>query len=413
MRGTEDRSVAVALSPDLVAEADSFLIDYQTRSLPWEFFRRLRDTAPLLRTTSGTWLVGRYADCLSVLKDDRFSRREAAVRTSALPEGDTADQYTTRLVCLDGDSHRRLRRIVNGPFLPRRIARWAPRIDSVGQYVLAQRARPRTMDFLAEFAYPLPIRVLCELLGVPHRDHERMGEWMSVLLEHINETASEAFTQKKAAAMIGLSEYLRDLVAQRRTEAPRDDLLSAMLAAEAEGDRLYERELIGILAELLHAGFESTANMMADGLHCLLRHPGQQRLLARDPGLAAQAVDEMLRFATPVLHSLPRVALEDVTLPSGTIPKGDLVLALIASAARDPEFVARPDEFDITRAENPHIAFGVGEHYCLGANLARAEAVSTFTLLAQEMLATMRIAGPAEWKEHHIVRGLEALPVSW
>jgi cytochrome P450 len=405
--------VTVALSPDLVAEADAFLVDYKTRALPWEFFRRLRETAPLLRTTSGTWLVARYGDCQSVLKDDRLSRREAAVRTSALPEGDTADQYTTRLVCQDGTSHRRLRRIVNGPFLPRRMAQWVPRIDSLGRDVLAQRAQPRQMDFLAEFAYPLPILVLCELLGVPHEDHERMGEWMSVLLEHINETASEAFTQQKTAAMVGLSEYLRELVAQRRPEAPRDDLLSAMLAAEAEGDRLSERELIGILAELLHAGFESTANTMADGLHCLLEHPDQQRLLADNPELAAQAVDEMLRFATPVLHSLPRVALEDITLASGTIPQGDMVLALIASAARDPEFVARPDEFDITRTDNPHIAFGVGEHYCLGASLARAEAVSTFTLLAQEMLATMRIDGPIQAKDHHIVRGLEALPIAW
>jgi len=405
--------VTVATSPDLVAQADSFLVDHETRAWPWDFFRRLRETAPLLRTTSGTWLVARYADCQSVLKDERFSRREAARRTSALPEGDTADQYTTRLVCEDGASHRRLRRIVNGPFLPRQVARWVPRIDSVGRDVLAQCARPRAMDFLAEFAYPLPIRVLCELLGVPHEDHERMGAWMSVLLEHINETASEAFTRQKMAAMVGLSGYLRDLVDRRRAEAPRDDLLSAMITAEAEGDRLSERELIGSLAELLHAGFESTANMMADGLHCLLEHPGQQQLLARDPGLAAQAVEEMLRFATPVLHALPRVALEDVTLPSGTIGQGDLVLALIASAARDPEFIERPDEFDITRRDNPHVAFGVGEHYCLGANLARAEAVTTFTLLAQEMLATMRIDGPVRWQPHHIIRGLEALPIAW
>ena len=405
--------MTVAVSPDLVAEADAFLVDYKTRSEPWDLFRRLRETAPLLRTTSGTWLVARYADCQSVLKDDRFSRRAAALRTSALPEGDVADQYTTRLVCLDGASHRRLRRIANGPFLPRRVAGWATRIEAVGRDVLAGRSRPRQMDFLAEFAYPLPIRVLCELLGVPHEDHEIMGEWMSVLLEHINETASEAFTRQKTAAMASLSEYLHDLVDRRRAEAPRDDLLSAMLAAEAEGDRLSERELIGILAELLHAGFESTANTMADGLHCLLEHPGQQQLLARDPGLAAQAVEEMLRFATPVLHALPRVALEDVTLPSGTITKGDLVLALVASAARDPEFVDRPDEFDITRTDNPHVGFGVGEHYCLGASLARAEAVSTFTLLAREMLATMRLDGPAEWKDHHIVRGLEALPVAW
>jgi cytochrome P450 len=405
--------VTVALSPDLQAQADSFLVDFETRAQPWEFFRRLRETAPLLRTTSGTWLVARYEDCQAVLKDDRFSRREAALRTSALPEGDAADQYMTRLVCEDGANHRRLRRIVNGPFAPRNVARWRPRIDSVGRDVLAQRTSARSMNFLDEFAYPLPIRVLCELLGVPHEDHALMGQWMSVLLEHINETASEAFTQQKMAAMVGLSAYLRELVAQRRATDPRDDLLSAMIATEAEGDRLSERELIGILAELLHAGFESTANMMSDGLHCLLTHPDQQRLLAEDPGLAAQAAEEMLRFATPVLHALPRTALDDIALPSGTIPRGDLVLALIASAARDPEYVERPDEFDITRTDNPHIGFGLGEHYCLGASLARTEAVSTFSILAEEMLATMRLDGPIAWKDHHIVRGLEALPIAW
>jgi cytochrome P450 len=405
--------VTVALAPDLLAQADLFLVDYRTRAEPWDFFRRLRETAPLLRTTSGIWLVSRYADCQSVLKDERFSRRQAALRTSALPEGDTADQYTTRLVCEDGATHRRLRRIVNGPFLPRSIARWRPHIDSVGQSVLAEAAPGRSMDFLNDFAYPLPIRVLCALLGVPYEDHARMGEWMSVLLEHISETASESFTQQKLKAMTGLSAYLRELVAQRRAEEPRGDLLSAMLSAEAEGDRLSERELIGILAELLHAGFESTANMMADGLYCLLRYPEQQQLLAENPGLAAQAVEEVLRFESSVLHALPRAAVEDVELPSGTIPRGDLVIALVASAARDPEVVERPDEFDITRVENPHIGFGLGEHYCLGANLARAEAVSTFTLLAKDMLATMRINGPVDWKDHHIVRCLDGLPITW
>ncbi|MCU1658642.1 MAG: cytochrome [Pseudonocardiales bacterium] len=406
--------MTVALSPDLVAQADSFLVDFDTRANPWEFFQRLRETAPVLRTSSGTWLISTYADCQSVLKDDRLSRREAALRTSALPAGDAADQYTTRLVCEDGANHRRLRRIVNLPFAPRNIARWTPRIMSVAEDVLARRRQPRSMDFLEEFSYPLPIRVLCELLGVPHEDHARMGVWMSVLLEHINETASEEFTKQKMDAMVGLSAYLRDLVAERRAGAPQDDLMSAMIATEAEGDRLSERELIGILAELLHAGFESTANMMADGLHCLLEHPEQQRLLAEQPQLAESAVEEMLRFATPVLHALPRVALEDITLPSGgTVAQGVLVLALVASAARDPEYVQRPDEFDITRQDNPHIGFGLGEHYCLGASLARGEAVSTFRLLAQEMLATMRIDGPIAWKDHHIVRGLEALPIAW
>ena len=185
-----------------------------------------------------------------------------------------------------------------------------------------------------------------------------MGEWMSVLLEHINETASEAFTRQKTAAMVGLSEYLRELVARRRTEAPRDDLLSAMLAAEAEGDRLSERELIGILAELLHAGFESTANMMADGLRCLLNTPTSSGCSRRIPGSPR-------RRSRRCCASRPRCCIRSPGSRSRTSPcrrarsaKGDLVLALIASAARDPEFIERPDDFDITRTDNPHMAFG-------------------------------------------------------
>jgi cytochrome P450 len=152
--------------------------------------------------------------------------------------------------------------------------------------------------------------------------------------------------------------------------------------------------------------------MMADGLHCLLQHPGQQQLLAQDPGLAAPAVEEMLRFATPVLHSLPRVALEDVPLPSGTIPRGDLVLALIASAARDPEFIERPDEFDITRTDNPHIAFGVGEHYCLGANLARAELEEALAFLAPRMPG-LALDGPPQLGGVEGVYGVDKLPITW
>ena len=405
--------MTVALSPELIEQADSFLVDINTRAVPWTFFERLRESAPVLRTTSGMWLVANYQDCQQVLKDERLSRKEAARRTSAISDGDAADQYTTRLVCEDGTNHRRLRRIVNQPFAPRNVARWTPRIIGVAGDILASRHEARSMEFLSEYSYPLPMRVLCELLGVPFEDHERMSQWMSVLLEHINEEASEAFTNEKTQAMVSLSGYLRELVAQRRAEEPQDDLMSAMIATEAEGERLSERELIGILAELLHAGFESTANMMANGLHCLLEHPDQQQLLAAEPGLAASAVEEMLRFATPVLHALPRVALEDVELESATIPAGEMVLALVASAARDEAFVERPGVFDITRSDNPHIGFGLGEHYCLGASLARAEAVSTFTILAQTILADMRLDGAIAWKDHHIVRGLEALPVRW
>jgi hypothetical protein len=151
---------------------------------------------------------------------------------------------------------------------------------------------------------------------------------------------------------------------------------------------------------------------MADGLRCLLQHPDQQQLLARDPGLAEQAVEEMLRFATPVLHSLPRVALEDVTLPSGTIGKGDLVLALIASAARDPEFIERPDDFDITRTDNPHMAFGVGEHYCLGASLARME----IRIFLEEFLPRVRniqLTGTPLRTAASFVGGVKHLPIQW
>jgi cytochrome P450 len=302
---------------------------------------------------------------------------------------------------------------VNGPFSAKNVSKWADRIGSVTDGLLDAVEGQRRMNFLDDVAHPMPNLVLCELLGVPHEDLPQLLEWFPVLLEHINPDASPEFAARKHEAMVSLAEYLRDLVAVSREREGADDLMAAMIAAEADNERLDGRELIGILAELLHAGAESTANTMTNGLHCLLHHPDQQKLLVDRPELAASAFEEVLRFATPILHALPRVALEPVELPSGTIPAGDMVIAVISSASRDPRVLEDPEVFDITRKPNPHMAFGSGEHFCLGNLLARKESVLVYERLARGPLATMRIESEPAWKPHHIVRGLESLHVTW
>ncbi|MEV0184576.1 cytochrome P450 [Streptomyces sp. NPDC050625] len=401
-------------SEELSRLAQLFLTDFDHRAQPWDFFKMLREEAPLVRSTSGTWLAVRHEDVVEALRHPMLSRASAAARTSALPDGEAAELSTTRLACIDGADHLRLRKIVNRSFSARNVKSWEPQILETTAGLLAPYMEARRMDFLGDVARRMPLVVLGDLLGVPHEDIPQLMNWLVLLMEHINPEASAEFSTAKHEAMISMSRYLRELVANRRASgSTENDLLAALIGAEDEGDRLTEKELIGIMNELLHAGAESTTNAMTNGLHCILQHPDQRDLLVERPELANQAFEEVLRFATPALHALPRVALEDVELPNGVIPAGDMVLPIVASAARDPRVVEDPDVFDITRKPNPHVAFGSGEHFCLGNLLARTEASLVFRQLAEGPLATMEIAQPATWTPHHIIRGLDSLHVKW
>ncbi|MET7400884.1 cytochrome P450 [Dactylosporangium sp. NPDC005572] len=399
-----------AAARDLAERADLLLTDHRVRAHPWALFDEMREAAPVLRTTSGVWMLTRHADCQSILRDSRMSRKEAAARTSAL-SGETAEQYTTRLVCEDGAEHRRMRKVVNQAFSARNIARWHPLVEELANFEpLLDR---HELEFLNEYARPLSVRALCEVLGVPFEDRSTLEKWMGVLLEHVTGKVDVAFATERHDAMTGIAAYLRNLLDERESDRDGGDLVSILLRAYSDEGRLSERELIGILAEILHAGFESTATTMTNGLLTILSHPEQLRLLVAQPQRATAAVEEMIRFSPPGALRLPRVALEDVDVDGTVIPAGSMVMALTAAANRDPEVVERPHEFDITREPNPHITFGLGEHYCVGNGLARSELVAAFNSMARTCLADMAIDGPIVWRDHHIVRGLEALRIRW
>jgi cytochrome P450 len=259
----------------------------------------------------------------------------------------------------------------------------------------------------------LPVQVISEMLGVPPEDHERFKGWSRDLARGLDPDfilPQEVLDQRKAA-IDAFSAYFLELIAERR-RAPQDDLLSALVAAEDEGDRLTERELLSTCTLLLVAGHETTVNLIANGTLALLRHPDQLRRLRDDPSVARSAVEEVLRYDAPV-QMTGRVALEDIELDGATLTKGAFALLLLASANRDPAAFAEPDRLDLGRTDNHHLAFGFGTHFCLGAPLARLEGEIALTSLVRRCPDLALATDQPRYKENLILRGLEALPVTF
>jgi cytochrome P450 len=270
------------------------------------------------------------------------------------------------------------------------------------------------MDLIEEFAYPLPVRVICEMLGVPVKDHERFKAWgldIARGLDAIMLPPDSEVGQRSVAGRRGLAEYFRELIAERRA-APRDDMLSALIVAEEAGDKLNEEELLATCILLLVAGHETTVNLIGNGTLALLRHPDQLQKLRENPGLIVTAVEELLRFDGPVQRTA-RIPSEDITIGGRTIPKGEMVMPFLGAADRDPAQFPDPDRLDITRADNRHIAFGMGIHFCLGAPLARMEGqIAINTLLARLPKLALATDRP-QFRQSLTLRGLQVLPVGF
>jgi len=269
------------------------------------------------------------------------------------------------------------------------------------------------MDVIADLAYPLPVTVICEMLGVPAGDRDTFRQWSLDIARSLDAillpTDPEVVTRGNAARR-ALENYFRGLIAERRTR-PQADLLTALIAAEEQGDTLSEGELLATCVLLLIAGHETTVNLIGNGLLALLRHPDQLRRLRDDPALIQTAVEELLRYDSPVQRS-GRIPNTDVEIGGKTIPKGSLVSALIGAANRDPAQFPDPDRLDVGRSDNRHIAFGWGIHFCLGAPLARVEGqIAINTLLRRKSALALATESP-QWRESSALRGLKALPVS-
>jgi cytochrome P450 len=314
----------------------------------------------------------------------------------------------------DPPDHTRLRSLVSTAFTPRVVEGLRPRIQQIVDDLITRAEAAGGMDVIEEFAYPIPVNVICEMLGVPVADHERFRGWSLDIargLDSIWLPPDSEIPRRSAASRHAISDYFRGLIAQRRA-SPRSDLLSALIAAEAAGDKLSEEELVATCILLLIAGHETTVNLIGNGMLALLRHPAELRRLRESPGLITSAVEELLRYDGPVQRTA-RVASADATIGGRTIAKGDMVMPFIAAADRDPAQFPEPDRLDLSRSDNRHIAFGWGIHFCLGAPLARIEGQIAIDALVRRLPGLELATHEPEYRQSLTLRGLKTLPVKF
>ena len=387
---------------------------------PFPFYARLRAEAPVFRVTlpdkTQGWLITRYDDVQAVLKDDKrfiknFQNAMSKEQLAKMPWVPPMFRFFLHnLLGVDGADHMRLRGLVHKAFTPQMVEQIRQRAQAITNELLDKAESKGRFDLISEFALPLPLTVISELLGVTPKDRDKFGKWSRTMMELSAQSAGILLGIPNIMAM---SRFIRRLAKERRAN-PGDDLLSALVQAEDAGQKLSEAELLSMVLVLLLAGHETTVNLIGSGTLALLENPDQFVLLRQQPELVKSAVEEIVRYVSPVEQATERYATEDVVMHDVTIRKGELVLAVIASADRDEKYFDNPDQFDIRRENNKHLAFGLGVHYCVGAPLARLEGQIAITTLVQR-LPNLRLATKPEalrWRPGLTTRGLQALPVA-
>ena len=381
-------------------------------------FAKLRQDDPILHQSSlagneKIWFFSRYEDVEAILKDERFSRdwrapwgTDQSHQLSPLEE-----LIDNHMLNRDGDDHRRLRTLVSMGFTPKRVRELRPRIEAIAAELIDSVAANKKMDLMNDFAFHLPTIVILEMLGVPTEDRGKFKVWSNAL---IAPNTSEEGMAESVQHLTDFTDYLRDLFEERRKH-PKDDLITALLQAEAEGDKLSEAELFSTFVLLIVAGHETTVNLIGNAMLALWRNPEQLELLKNDPSLMPNAVEEFLRFDGSVERALNRWVVEDLEYKGHQLKRGDPVILILASANHDESTFAEAEKLDITRSPNPHLGFGKGIHYCLGAPLARLETEIALNSLL-ERLPNLRpdvSFDELRWRFLPGFRGLEAFPIRW
>ncbi|MEU8847662.1 cytochrome P450 [Streptomyces sp. NPDC048564] len=379
---------------------------------PYDVYRRLRDTAPVHRIAgpdgSPAWLVTRYDDVREALADPRLSldKRHAApgsYRGLALPPALDAN-----LLNMDPPDHTRIRRLVGRAFTQRRVEQLRTPIRRTADRLLDALGPHGTADLIASYAAPLPITVVCDLLGVPDEHRRDFWEWTDALV-----APDPARPQAAKEAVVAMLGFFTRLLADKRTE-PADDLLCDLIAVrDTDGDRLSEDELMSLAFLVLFAGYENTVQLIGNAVRALLAHPEQLAALRADPSRIPFAVEELARYDGPALLAIRRFPTEDVTIGGVTVPAGDTVLLSLSAADRDPARFPDPDRLDLGRDASGHLALGHGIHYCLGAPLARAETEIALAALLERFPELALADGDLRWRRSLRARGLLALPVTY
>jgi pimeloyl-[acyl-carrier protein] synthase len=412
-------------TPTLLA----FVAAPRLRRNPHAAYRWLRRIDPVHQSPLGIWVLTRHQDVTAALRNPSLGSDETKADLGALRLGplnrlldrdETAAMdgpflrvFSRLMLFRDPPDHTRLRSLVAKAFTPRMVQHLTSRISEIVEGLLTAAERNHRMELMREFAYPLPARVICELLDVPRPDEAFVIAQAPALAVGLDPTPMRPTAAIEAAdrATLALTDYLEALIEQRRHH-PGDDLLSALIAAEEGGERLDRDELVATLLLLLIAGHETTANLIGNGVHALLRHPAQLERLRNDPDVDHAAIEELLRYDGPV-HMTERITLEPTTIGDATIPPGRILVVLLAAANRDPDVFTHPDRLDLARSPNPHVAFGGGPHFCVGASLARLEAQIAIPGLVRRFPSLRLSDQPPTWRPSFTIRGLREFQLTW
>ncbi|MFJ3667689.1 cytochrome P450 [Streptomyces sp. NPDC090106] len=363
------------------------------------------------------WLVPHHADVSALLRDRRLGRtyqhrfaHEEFGRTAPPAEHEPFHTLNDHgMLDLEPPDHTRIRRLVSKAFTPRTVERLKPYVTRLAGELVEQLVEKGSGDLLGDVAEPLPVAVIAEMLGIPEADRGPLRPWSADICGMYELNPPQDVADRAVRASVEFSEYLRDLIAVRR-ERPGDDLISGLIAAHDEGDRLTEQEMISTAVLLLNAGHEATVNATVNGWYALFRNPGELARLRADHSLIPSAIEELMRYDTP-LQLFERWVLDDVEIDGTTVPRGAEIAMLFGSANHDPAVFREPERLDLGRAENPHISFSAGIHYCIGAPLARIELAASMTALLEKAPALALAEEPVR-KPNFVIRGLEGLAVT-
>jgi cytochrome P450 len=402
------------------AEAQTLLVqllDPATRANPYPVYEQIREHGPLHMADTRLTVFSSFSDCDEVLRHPSSasdSMKSSIVQEQVAQGAEIRPLGPPGFLFLDPPDHTRLRRLVSKAFVPRVVKALEPDITSLVDGLLDEVARAGHFDVIADLAYPLPVAVICRLLGVPIEDEPEFSHASALLAQGLDPfitltgEASDGVERRQEAGR-WLRQYLHGLIELRRG-APREDLISGLIAAEEDGDQLTEEEIVATCNLLLIAGHETTVNLIANAIQAMLQQPSQWRALGADPSRVGAVVEETMRYDPPV-QLVMRIAAEDMAIGDTAIPRGDSMLLLTAAAGRDPEVADRPAEFNPDRETIRHLGFGKGPHFCIGAPLARLEASVALSAVTARF-PNARIAGDAVYKPNVTLRGLASLPVT-
>ncbi|MBW2271075.1 MAG: cytochrome P450 [Deltaproteobacteria bacterium] len=347
---------------------------------PYPTYKYLRDEAPVYYNSElNFWALSRYEDVTRALRDPDLFISGKGINVGMGDDNSALNEAVSMLIMMDGEPHKQLRKVLSGAFAPRKVAALEPMVRGITDELLDELCEKDAPDFVLDFSNPLPTIVIADLLGIPRKDRVQFKTWSNAITQFEPETARGIHPGEGAGPAMEVVQYLANMLEERRKN-PSDDLLTLLLGIDLDGRPLTQAELLGFGFLLLVAGHETTTNQITNAARLLNLHRDQRDLLIREPDRMKTAVEEFLRFDPPV-QGLARTTTQDVEMHGQKIPEGSKVLLLFASANRDERVFEDPDRFDITRQENPHLAFGHGSHFCMGSGLARLEVRTAFERL--------------------------------